>query len=328
MIDHQWDNQKRLSEHYGLWTKRTFWQSLLDLGSLFTNEVLTIGFAIHNFYSSKDGKIHLEAAVELAERVYAEYPNVKTTFLTAETGWDVVDGLHVVVSFSPYYDVRSLKHARPDLRTAAYITNEYELNNWSSNPSLELYDAFLCADPQLASKAEKMAQEFVRPVAVSKKRPLADLLDANRLRVMLRISSNPNLLHAAKLLAQALKAQGALVYICGSGGWRDQARVVEVYINLHGEPVKDVRKPKMFGRRHDAINVLWIVEDVENLRIKDLTQADQVWLAVPIHSFPDHLKMAAQELRPVELQLGQMEGLAQLLQNAVEKKIEHTFCPS
>lgn len=328
MIDHQQENQQRLAGQYGLWSKRAFWQSLLDAKNLLTNEIMTIGFIIHNVNGSNN-KDQLAVAVELAERVSAEYQNTKIIFLTAESGWNIVSDLHVVISLSPYFDLRGLKFARPDLRTACYINHENLLNDWSINPSLALFDAYLCIDDQLAQRAEKLMPSFVKPIAVSQKAPLADLVDANRLRVLICVTLNPKLIKAANFLAQALKAQGALVYITGSGGWHDeQVHVAEVIIYLHGEPVKNNRKPTSFERRYDAINVLWIVEDIDSLRNNDVAQADQVWLAVPVLQFPDHFNKTAQELRTVELQPECMNGLARHLQHAVEKKIERTFCSS
>ena len=323
MFDHQLDNQMRLADQIGLWSKRIFWQSLLDKDKLFTNEVLVLGFAVHGNVGSKN---QLAEAVALAECVCAVYPNIKTTFLTSENGWDRVGELHVLVSFSPYFDLRCIKQARTDLRTACYITHENELDAWSANPSLALFDACLCADQKTAIKAEQLIHDKVRSIAVSKKAPIADLLDANRLRVRLRMPSNPNLSTAVNQLAHAMKAQGALVHITGSDMWSEQPRVAEVIISLHEGSTKNTRALASYQRRNDVINVLWIVDDVDSLIINELTQADQVWLAIP--ELPQHLKTAAVEQRSVGLQTELMQGLVQYLQHAVEKKIERTFCTS
>ncbi len=319
MIDHQLDNQTRLADQLGLWSKRAFWQSLLDADNLLSNEMLAIGFAVHH----TDGKTQLAAALEMAERVCLVYPNVKTVFLTSDNGWNKVGELHVLISFSPYYDLRSLKQARADLRTACYITLESELHAWSGNPSLALFDVCLCADHAMTIKAEKLMHDIARPVAVSNKTPIADLLDANRLRVLLRVPSNPSLISAAKQLVQALKAQGALVYTTGSDAWHEQSKVVEVVISLHGSPAKHNQALPPYERRNDVINVLWIVEDADSLRSNELVQADQVWLAIP--KLPQHLKKSAAEQRAVGLQTELMQGLALHLQHALEKKIDRTF---
>lgn len=326
MIDHQENNRTRLADQLGLWSKRAFWQGLLDTDNQFTNEILTIGFAIQNTESSKAGKNQLAVAVELAERVCAVYPHVKTIFLTSESSWNMVGGLHVLISLSPYLDLRCLKQARADFRTACYIANYNELDAWSINPSIELFDACLCVNSELAGKAEKSMRGHVRPVAVSNKAPLADLLDAKRLRLLLRVPLNPNLIKAADQLAQAMKAQGALVYTLGPDAWTEQLRVAEVVISLHGEPTKDTRILPAYERRNDVINVLWVVEDADSLHAKELVQADQVWLAIP--TLPQHLEKAVLEQRSVGLQTEFMQGLVQHLQHAVEKKIERTFCPS
>jgi Predicted glycosyltransferases len=319
MIDHQLGNQTRLAVQLGLWSKRAFWQSLLDADNLLSNEILTIGFAVHH----TDGNTQLAAAVELAERVCLVYLNVKTVFLTSDKDWNSVGELHVLVSLSPYYDLRCLKQARADLRTACYITLDSELNAWSINPSLALFDACLCVDNTLAVKAEKLMHDIARPVAVSNTAPLADLLDTNRLRVLLRVPPSPSLISAAKQLAQALKAQGSLVYTVGSDASHEQSKVVEVVISIHGSPAKHNQVLPPYERRNDVINVLWIVEDADSLRSNEVAQADQVWLAIP--KLPQHLKKAAIEQRAVGLQTELMQGLAQHLQHAVEKKIERTF---
>ncbi len=326
MIDHQLDNQMHLADQLGLWSKRTFWQGLLDADNLFTNEKLTIGFAIQNINSSKAGKTQTAVAVELAERVCKVYPNVKVTFLASDSSWNRVGGLHVLIVLSSYFDLRCLKQARADLRTACYIAHQSELDTWFGNPSLNLFDACLCADRDLAGKAEALMRNIVSPIAVSNKAPLADLLEAKRLRVLLRVPLNPNLINAANQLAQAMKAQGALVYILGPEAWSEQSRVVEVVISLHGEPTKDTRILPAYERRNDVINVLWVVEDVDSLHADELTQADQVWLAIP--KLPQHLEKTAVEQRSVGLQSELMQDLVQHLQHAVEKKIERTFCPS
>lgn len=319
MIDHQLDNQTRLADQLGLWSKRAFWQSLLDADSLLSNEKLTVGFAVHN----TEGKTQLAAAVELAERIYEVYPNVKTVFLTSDNSWNQVDSLHVLVSLSPCFDLRCLKQARSDLRTGCYITHENDLNAWSINPGLDLFDSCLCVDHALAIKAEKSMRGIARPVVVSNKTPLADLLDANRLRVLLRVPLTPKLIGAAKQLTQALKIQGALVCKVEPDGWNEQSKVVEVVITLHGSPSEDTPALLPYQRRNDVINVLWIVEDAVSLRASELTQADQVWLAIP--KLPQHLKKSAVGQRSVGLQTELMQGLAEHLQNAVEKKIERTF---
>ncbi len=323
MMDHQLDNQKHLADQLGLWCKRAFWQSLLDADNQFTNEKLAIGFATQHVQGSKAGKSQLAVAVDLAERVCKAYPNVKITFLTSEMDWNMVGGLHALVSLSPYFDLRCIKQARSDLRTACYISRDNELNAWANNPSLALFDACLCADNDLAAQAEKTMQDKVRTIAVAKKAPLADLLDSNRLRVLLLVPSSANLMTAADRLAQAMRAQGALVYMLGSDPWQDQPRVVEVVINLHGELKKDARAFLPYERRNDVINVLWVVDDAESLHAKDFIQVDQVWLAVP--KLPQHLEESAVEPRSVGLQTELMQGVVQHLQHAVERKIERTF---
>lgn len=316
MIDHQLGNQKRLANQLGLWSKREFWQSLLATENLLSNESLTIGFAVQYTHGNTDEKNQLATAVELAECIGVVYPCAKTVFLTAEQGWDQVGEVHALIVLSPYFDLRSLKRARADLRTACYISDQRELGAWSINPSVALFDACLSANQALAIKMAKLIPD-VRPVAVSITAPLADLLDAKRLRVRLQVPESPELINAAQQLAQALKAQGALVYSAP-----DQAKVVEVVISLHGAGSNLLR----YERRNDVINVLWILADVDSLHASELAQADQVWLAIP--KLPSQLKKAAKEQRCVKPNSEPMPDLVQQLQQAVEEKIGRTFYTS
>ena len=220
MIDHQLNNQNRLAKQLGLWAKRHYWQSLLTTKNLFANERLTIGFAVHDSLGSQQ----LAVAVDLAETIIALYPQVKALFLSAEQGWDHLGEVHVFIALSPYLDLRSVKHARADLRSACYLTDQRQLEAWSINPSLALFDTCLCVDQTLVIKAAELMPEFAKPVLVSKAAPLADLLEATRLGIQIQLPENtPEFISAAQEIRQALKAQGALVYSS-----TDQPKVAEV----------------------------------------------------------------------------------------------------
>ena len=315
MIDHQLNNQNRLAKQLGLWAKRHYWQSLLTTKNLFANERLTIGFAVHDSLGSQQ----LAVAVDLAESIIALYPQVKALFLSAEQGWDQLGEVHVLIALSPYFDLRSVKHVRADLRSACYLTDQRQLEAWSINPSLALFDTCLCVDQTLVIKAAELMPEFAKPVLVSKAAPLADLLEATRLRIQIQLPENtPEVISAAQEIRQALKAQGALVYSS-----TDQPKVAEVIIRLHGSGTHSASALSRHSHRHDVINVLWVLADTDSLQASELALADQVWLAIP--KLPQHLKKAVKNLKYLKPTSELMQGLVEHLQLAVEEKIGHTF---
>ncbi|MFI3186200.1 MAG: hypothetical protein QX198_09495, partial [Methylococcaceae bacterium] len=173
-------------------------------------------------------------------------------------------------------------------------------------------------DHALAIKTADLIPDLAKPVAVSMTAPLADLLDAKRLRVRLQVPETSALISAAKQLTLALKAQGALVYSTA-----DEVKVVEVVISLHGDITKTDVTLSRYERRNDVINVLWILAEANSLHASELTQADQVWLAIP--KLPQHLKKAAKDQRYVEPNSQLMPGLVQQLQQAVEERIGRAF---
>ena len=315
MIDHQLNNQNRLAKQLGLWAKRHYWQSLLTTKNLFANERLTIGFAVHDSLGSQQ----LAVAVDLAESIIALYPQVKPLFLSAEQGWDQLGEVHVLIALSPYFDLRSVKHARADLRSACYLTDQRQLEAWSINPSLALFDTCLCVDQTLVTKAAELMPEFAKPVLVSKDAPLADLLEATRLRIQIQLPENtPEFISAAQEIRQALKAQGALVY-----SNTEKPKVAEVIIRLHGNGTHSASALSRHSLRHDVINVLWVLGDADSLQASELALVDQVWLAIP--KLPPHLKKAVKNLKYLKPTSELMQGLVDHLQLAVEEKIGHTF---
>ena len=339
MIDHQLNNQNRLAKQLGLWAKRHYWQSLLTTKNLFANERLTIGFAVHDSLGPSHNKQQLAVAVDLAETIVAVYPQVKALFLSAEQGWDQFGEVHVLIALSPYFDLRSVKYARADLRSACYLTDQRQLEAWSINPSLALFDACLCVDQALVIKAAELMSEFAKPALVSKAAPLADLLEATRLRIQIQLPENtPEFISAAQEIRQALKAQGALVcdktdqpkitqalkaqgaFVCNMTG---QSKVAEVIIRLHGSGTYSASDLSRHSHRHDVINVLWVLADADSLQTSELALADQVWLAIP--KLPQHLKKAVKNLKYLKPTSELMQGLVEQLQLAVEEKIGHTF---
>lgn len=326
VIERQFDNQRHLASQLGLWVKRAFWQGLLQKTNLLGNESLTVGFVMENYHSSQQGKAQLAAAVDMAEAICAMYPATKTRFLMAESDWYMVSGLHVLIAFSPYYDLRNVSQVRTDLRSAFYLDDTRILDSWLVNPSLELFDVCLCQGMDVLATAKNRFGELARSVLTTPQAPLADLLVPERLRILIRTSANPSLQMASQQLSRALKAQGALVRETDTAFGKERARIAEVVITLHGEPINAIDPVPEYQRRYDAINVLWIIEDVASLRVSEVEQFDQVWLAIP--ELPLHLHHPAFVQRAVGLQPELMQGLVQQLTQVVEKRIERSFHPS
>ncbi len=319
MIDHQINNQTRLAKQLGLWAKRQYWDSLVSANNLFSNEALTIGFAIQYPLELASHKPQLEIAVALAEGIHSQYPKIKPVFLSADQGWESLDGIHVLIAISPYFDLRNIKRARADLRTAFYILDERALDTWAVNPSLDLFDDCLCVDQSLADKAVKLMPQWAKPSVISNTEPLGNILKSTRLRIQLQLADDtPELNQTAEIITKILKTQDALVSIS-----TNKPIVADVIIYIHGNGTPLVQKRLPYQRREDVINILWLLEDAESILASELAEADHIWSALT--QWPKNSTPKPKNLKSVKPSHQSMQGLVEHLQLIVEEKVGNTF---
>src|SRR5690606_41375105 len=93
--------------------------------------------------------------------------------------------------------------------------------------------------------------------------------------------------------------------------------------DVRERPVVHMDRGFYYERRPDVINVLWIVEAADELRPRDIEQADQVWLGTG--PLPPALAKAAQQQRTVRPEPKALQGLLRHLLKSVDDKIGRTF---
>lgn len=321
MFDHQRDNQQRLASGLGPWLKRQYWQSLLDGDGQIASEPLTIGFAVE-----PSGPDHeLATALGLAQQLRAAYPSCRPLFLCADRDWDQVGACHVLVALNPHYDPRTLQYPRGDLRLALYVDTPEQAALWLDNPGLPLFDRCLHANDKTHAQTARLLADRVPATAHTPATPLGDLLDAGRLRVLLRGDSTP----VVTRLWQALRSQGALVTRRDPPRHRPSPdaqvpppRVADVVLHLVDTAL--LRDPDL-KRRHDptALNILWVLDGNASLRAQDLESMDQVWLAEG--RLPADLKAPGGRPRLMTPTPEGLRGLVKKLQQSVDAKIGRTF---
>lgn len=315
VFDKQQSNQTRLARQLGLWAKRAWWQSLVSADKLLCNENLTIGFVVDD-RGVTDSR--LVQAVELAESLLSLYPDSECVFLSQESGWNDTGRLHVLVSFTPLFDLRNLKHARGDLRTACFIGDEPLLHQWSKSPCLDQFDIYLCGNRELASKFTQSMPPSLMPTISSSKAPLGPLLDCKLLRVLLRIS-DASLNASAKKIKAGLKRHGVMV----ADQWQNQFKVAEVVITLYGQ--SEEVSPR-FERTEGAVNIVWLLETPETIRASELKLLDELWLAD--EHVPEHFARHATTRNKVAITEKQLKKIAGILQKIVEEQVGRSFCAS
>ncbi|MGZ5014425.1 MAG: glycosyltransferase family 2 protein [Methylobacter sp.] len=319
VFDKQQSNQTQLARQLGLWVKRAWWQSLINGDKQLTNEVLTIGFVIHDSGVSDDQLIQ---SVKLAESLLSLYPDIECVFLSQEKNWNDTGRLHALISFTPLFDLRNLKHLRGDLRTACFIDDEQLLYQWSKSPCLDHFDTYLCGNEGLASKFTKLMPSSLVPNISSSEVPLGSLLDSKLLRVLLRVPDS-SLNAAAKKIRAGFKQHGVLVAQVDADQWRNLSKVADVIITLYGQSEKLLPH---FDRREGAVNIVWLLDASESIKISGLTLVDELWFAD--EHLPEYFDHVAATRRKVEIKEKQLKRITGILQQIVEEHVGRSFCAS
>lgn len=317
VFDRQQSNQTRLARQLGLWIKRAWWQSLISGDKQLTNEVLTIGFVVQD---SGVSDAQLIPAVRLAESLLSLYPDTECVFLSQEKSWNDTGRLHLLISFTPLFDLRNLKHLRGDLRTACFIDDEQLLYQWMKSPCLDHFDTHLCGNEELASKFTKLMPFNLVPTISSSEVPLGPLLNSKLLRVLLRVSDS-SLNAAAKKIRAGFKQHGVLVTQVDADQWHNLSKVADVIITLYGQSEKPLPH---FDRREGAVNIVWLLDASETIKISDLALVDELWLAD--EHLPEHFDHVVAIRRKVEIKEKQLKKIAIILQQIVEEHVGRSFC--
>src|SRR6185369_17917973 len=124
----------------------------------------------------------VRAAVELARQLAAAMPHAEIVLLDPARDWKSVAGLHLLLVGDLRYDIRTLRGARADLLTVAWLRDDAKL--WSGVPWWRQFGSCL-APAGVAPQAAGASGRHVH--ASSPGRPLDQLLSPRRWRLRVAI---------------------------------------------------------------------------------------------------------------------------------------------
>jgi hypothetical protein len=253
-------NSAVLQGHIGVWVKQAYWRSLLLADGYITSEPMTIGIVVDGDPAGANTPL-VRAATVLAHQMTLAMPHAEIVLLDPARDWKSVAGLHLLVVGDPRYDIRSLRDARADLLTVAWLLGDAKL--WQRLPWWRYFGS--CVAP--AGVAARTAAAAGRHVHASRPgHPLGELLSPGRWRLRVAIQlpcqtaeleiPSP-LVREAEALRDSLQRADVPCWLVGAEEWHDHPVMADVSITLWGpgQP-KELRAPL----RSDTVNVLWLTD--------------------------------------------------------------------
>ena len=253
-------NSAVLQGHTGVWIKQAYWRSLLLADGYITSEPLTIGIVVDGDPASANTPL-VRAGVALAQQLASALPRAEIVLLDPARDWKSVAGLHLLVVGDPRYDIRTLRGARADLLTVAWLQGDAK--PWPLLPWWRHFGS--CLAP--AGAAARTGAAAGRHVHASRPgQPLGELLGAGRWRLRVAIhlpcptaelEVASALVREAEALRDSLQRADLPCWLVGADQWHDHPVMADACITLWGtEQPKDLRPPL----RSDTVNVLWLVD--------------------------------------------------------------------
>jgi len=245
-------NSAVLQGHIGLWIKQAYWRSLLQGDGYITSEPMVFGIVVDA--DPETGKTPLtKAALALAGQLAAAHANAEILLLDPTRDWKKVAGVHVLIVGDTRYDVRSLRAARADLLTVAWLHGD--TSEWEGLPWWRDFHACLQAPRAIGKARDTQGSPLVyRP---SPGRPMGELLSVTALRLRVAIHSGPaNAVRAAEL-QEALQSAGLPCWLVGEAEWGSHPVMADICVTLWGAASGKGVRPSM---RSDVLNVLWLVD--------------------------------------------------------------------
>jgi GT2 family glycosyltransferase len=281
-------NSAVLQGHIGVWIKQAFWRSLLLADGYITSEPMTIGIVVDGDPAGANTTPLVRAGVALAQQLASAMPNAEIVLLDPARDWKSVVGLHLLVVGDTRYDIRTLRGARADLLTVAWLRDDAKL--WPRLPWWRQFGS--CVAPAaLAAQAAAAAGRHVH--ASDPLRPLGELLGPGRWRLRVAIhlpcqtaqlDGESPIVREAEALRDSLQRADLPCWLVAAEQWHNHPAMADVCITLWGmEQPEDLRPPL----RTDTVNVLWLVDakarvpaqwrNVQGLVVHSMPQAH--WLA-------------------------------------------------
>ena len=140
-------NADLFQQRFGFGLRRQLWLERLQGERFWTNERLVVGIAVppSSPTRAEPGTV---AIVRLIDALFQRPDTVIISLGTAHISPSCyeVDGLDVVLSMDPDYDIRQLRHPKPALTLIACLQTEPE--HWFDSPWIECYDLLIAIDSE------------------------------------------------------------------------------------------------------------------------------------------------------------------------------------
>lgn len=131
-------NHSVLMERFGYAIRRLHRKSQFKRDGVYASEPLRIAFAVTETGDQAEAGDYF-TALELA-RELAKYTQVEPVFLSERNDWYHAEHIHVLVVMRHDFDLRSLRQARGDLLTVAWMRNHFEA--WEKQQCFVGYDLY------------------------------------------------------------------------------------------------------------------------------------------------------------------------------------------
>ena len=139
-------NAELLQRRFGFGLRRQLWLERMQGGRFWTNERLLVGIAAPSPSPTGPGIGAGESIVRLIDALFQRTDTIVVWLGDGDASpscYDV-EGLDVILSMDPAYDIRQLRHPKPALTLIACLDAEQE--RWLQSPWIECYDLFIAID--------------------------------------------------------------------------------------------------------------------------------------------------------------------------------------
>lgn len=247
IFDRVMRNSAVLESHIGVWIKQAYWRSLVRGDGYITREPLAIGIVVDASPQTVKPTPMVRDALELGRHISAALPHARLVLMAPGHDWKDAQDLHVLVVGDARYDIRTLRRARPDLLTLAWLHGAPMA--WRHLPWWDAFGSVLVP----AARAARVGKVLGMAVqASSPDMPLGDALGAARWRLRVAVHAQTGARADAQALQRRLRVQGLPCWVVEDGGvpppW-----MADLCITMEG--VQDGQAPAALGA--GVLHVAW-----------------------------------------------------------------------
>ncbi len=269
VLNTQEHNTKVLFSSMGLWLKQKARDTLFSGDKEWSLDTLNIAFVV-NDRLILDERTDSALIISVAKTLKAYKSNIKLFFLSPDYDWYDVYGIDILVLCDKNYDLRLLNNEKASITRVLYVEEELEIEGFKQLPWFNKYDLLASnittPDSNIVAFNENNIEELLSIVS-------SQLRVAILVPVFKKDFKDSDYLAMAELLCNELREENVKVSILYIEEWGNPPMVVDVYVHLYDSFCQKYH----FSPRRAAINILWILDDVNNVNSNLLQEYDDVW---------------------------------------------------